>query len=83
MRIRRFFGHSENAVRGQIRIAISTYLLAAILRKRLKIDRSMAEILHIFNAVQFENIPISMLFDKNSSVKINPVSLKGPFLPSF
>ena len=83
LRVKRFFGQSENAVRSQIWVAICTYLLVAILRKRLKIDRSMSEILHIFNLVQFENISIFTLLDENSSFKINSNFTKGPFLPGF
>ena len=83
LRVKRFFGQSENAVRSQIWISICTYLLVAILRKRLKIDRPMAEILHIFNLVQFENTPIITLFgdDSNTSAPSDPI--KTPFLPGF
>ena len=83
LRVKRFFGQSENAVRSQIWISICTYLLVAILRKRLKIDRPMAEILHIFNLVQFENTPIITLFgdDPNTSAPSDPI--KTPFLPGF
>jgi len=83
LRVKRFFGQSENAVRSQIWVAICTYLLVAILRKRLKINRPMAEILHIFEMVQFENIPLFTLLDENSNIKITPDSAKGPFLPGF
>ena len=38
LRIKRFFGTSENAVKSQVRIAVSTYLLVAIAKKRLKLD---------------------------------------------
>lgn len=83
LRVKRFFGQSENAVRSQIWVAICTYLLVAILRKRLKINRPMAEILHIFEMVQFENIPLFTLLDENSNFKITHDPAKGPFLPGF
>ena len=83
LRVKRFFGQSENAVRSQIWVAICTYLLVAILRKQLKIDRSMAEILHIFEMVQFENIPLFTLLGENPTFKINPNPTKAPFLPGF
>ena len=83
LRVKRFFGQSENAVRSQIWVAIDVYLLVAILRKRLKIDRPMAEILHIFNVVQFENIPIFTLLDKTSTLKMKLDPTKDPFLPGF
>ena len=83
LRVKRFFAQSENAVRSQIWVAVCAYLLAAILRKRLKINRPMAEILHIIEMAQFENIPLFTLLDENSNFKITPDPAKGPFLPGF
>lgn len=83
LQIKRFFGHNENAVRSQLWIAIDVYLIVAILRKELEIDRSMTEIQQIFNLVQFENIPIKTLFGKISPTQ-NSIDLnKSPFLPRF
>ena len=48
LRIKAFFGTSENAVKTQIWTAISIYVLVAIVKKQLQIDRSLAEILQIF-----------------------------------
>lgn len=83
LRIKTFYGHSENAVYLQIWIAISVYLLVAILRKELKIDRSMSEILQIFSAFQFTNIPIKKLFDNESELSNTPEDDSRPFLPGF
>lgn len=68
LRIKTFFGQSKNAVRIQIWIAIIVYLLVAILRKRLDIDRPMSEILQIFNVIPFENMPVFRLFCKNNDI---------------
>ena len=58
LRIKTFFGTSENAVKTQIWIAISTYVLVAIIKKRLKIELSLYTILQIFSVSVFEKIPI-------------------------
>ena len=54
LRIKAFYGTSENAVSTQIRIAISVYVLVAILKKELKLDRSLGEILQILSLTLFE-----------------------------
>ena len=54
LRIKVFFGESENAVKTQIWIAISVYVLVAILKKELKLDRSLGEILQILSITLFE-----------------------------
>ena len=58
LRITSFFGTSENAVKTQIWIAISTYVLIAILRKRLAIDRNLYTILQILSLSLFEKVPV-------------------------
>ena len=57
-----FFGHSENAVKTQIWIAISAYLLIAIFKKKFKLENSLGEILHFFSGVLFEQMPIQQAF---------------------
>jgi len=64
LRIKAFFGTSENAVKTQIWIAISIYVLVAIVKKQLNIDRSLAEILQIFNICLFEKVDIIQLLTK-------------------
>jgi len=54
LRIKSFFGTSINAVKTQIWIAISIYVLVAIIKKELKIQRSLAEILQILSILLFE-----------------------------
>ena len=64
MRIKTFFGTSENAVKTQIWIAVSVYVLVAIIKKRLKIETSLYNILHVFSLTLFEKIPLIQLLDK-------------------
>lgn len=61
LRIKAFFGTSENAVKSQIWIAVSTYLLVAILKKRLDIDNSLYNLLQILSLTLFERTPIKQL----------------------
>ncbi|HMD14377.1 MAG TPA: IS4 family transposase [Bacteroidota bacterium] len=58
LRIKAFYGTSENAVKTQIWIAISVYVLVAIVKKKLKLDRSLYTILQILSVTQFEKTPI-------------------------
>lgn len=59
LRIKSFYGTSQNAVKSQIWIAVSTYLLVAIVKKELRIDLPLYTILQILSLVQFEKTPIS------------------------
>jgi hypothetical protein len=61
LRIKSFFGTSENAVKTQIWIAISTYVLIAIVKKRLHLDHSLHEILRVLNLNMFETTTIPAL----------------------
>jgi len=58
LRIKAFFGTSENAVKTQIWIAVSAYVLVAIVRKRLKIEASLYQLLQVFSVTLFEKTPI-------------------------
>jgi hypothetical protein len=57
LRIKHFFGRSPNAIKTQIWIAISTYVLVAIVKRELKLDRSLYEILQILSITLFEKTP--------------------------
>lgn len=61
LRIEVFWGYNANAVKTQICIAISTFLLVAIMKKKLKIERNLYEILQILSVSQFEKTPINTL----------------------
>ena len=58
LRIKNFFGTSENAVKAQIWIAVSIYVLVAIIKKRMKIDLTLYTILQILSITLFEKMPI-------------------------
>ena len=58
LRIKAFYGTSENAVRTQVWIAISVYVLVAIVKKELRLPRSLYEILQILSVVLFEKTPV-------------------------
>ena len=61
LRIKAFYGTSQNAVKTQIWIAISVYLLVAILKKELDIDRSLGQILQILSITLFEKVYIDQV----------------------
>ena len=58
LRIKAFYGTSENAVKTQIWIAVSVYVLVAIVRKRLGLEASLYQTLHILSVTLFEKAPI-------------------------
>jgi len=66
LRIKAFYGTSENAVKTQIWIAVSIYVLVAIIRKRLALDASLYQILQIFSVTLFEKTPILQVFQDGS-----------------
>lgn len=71
LRIKAFYGTSDNAVRTQIWIAVSVYVLVAIIRKRLGLEMSLYQILQIFSITLLEKMPISCVleaFDSHSGL---------------
>ena len=58
LRIKRFFGTSENAVKSQIWIAVSVYVLVAIVKKRMNVDATLYTLLQIFSLTLFEKMPL-------------------------
>ena len=58
LRIKQFYGTSENAVKTQIWIAVSVYVLVAIVKKRLDLDASLYTLLQILSVTLFEKMPI-------------------------
>ena len=62
LRIQRFFGNSENAVKTQIWTAVATYVLVAIARKRLNLSLSLHGMLQILSVTPFERTPLFQLF---------------------
>jgi len=81
LRIKAFYGSSENAVRTQIWIAISVYLLVAILKRRLHLDLSLYTMLQILSLTLFEKSPISQVFSQPPLTTELPDSHNQPCLP--
>jgi len=69
LRIKAFYGTSENAVKTQIRIAVSVYVLVAIVRKRLMLPISLYRILQILSVTLFEKTPILQALQPSDSQK--------------
>ena len=79
LKIKTFFGNSTNAVYSQIWIAISTYLLVAIMKKRLNLDHELYKILQVLSVCIFEKTTVSQLFENyiyNLEDEHNPNQLK-------
>jgi hypothetical protein len=75
LRIKSFYGTSENAVKTQIWIAISVYVIVAILKKQLRLPHSLYTILQVLSVSAFEKIPLYQLFTRTNYKTENPMSL--------
>jgi hypothetical protein len=65
LRIKHFFGTSDNAVKTQVWISICVYVLIAIVRKELRLEYSLSQILQILSVNVFEQVPLAELVAKN------------------
>ncbi len=75
LRIKKFYGTSENAVKVQIWTAVSVYVLVAIIKKRLNLDASLYTLLQVFSVTLFEKITLNKdLFDTNHILEDDMVS---------
>jgi hypothetical protein len=83
LRIKRFLGTSENAVKSQIWIAVSVYVLVAIVRKRLNLDASLYTLLQILSVTLFEKMPLQQAFTTSASSKNQGDSPSQLFLFDF
>ena len=72
LRIKAFFGTSENAVKTQIWSAVCVYVLVAIVKKRLTIKASLYEILQILSLTLFEKVPILQFFSNAPPQSFDP-----------
>lgn len=81
LRIKAFYGTSENAVKTQIWIAVSVYVLIAIIKKRLELSHSLHTILQVFSISVFEKMPIQQAFA--GDLENNPESEIGNQLDLF
>jgi transposase len=83
LRIKAFYGTSENAVKTQIWIAVSVYVLVAIVRKRLGLEVSLYQILQILSVALFEKTPILQAFQAPDSQDNLPISANQLILFDF
>jgi len=67
LRIKAFFGTSQNAVKTQIWIAVSVYVPVAIVRKQLRLEISLYQILQILSVTLFEKTPLLQVFQPTDS----------------
>ena len=70
MRKKSFYGTSENAVKTQIWIAVSVYVFVPIIKKRLKIETALYDILHVLSLTRFEKISLIQLLDKSDNYRV-------------
>ena len=75
LRIKAFFGTSENAVKTQIWIAITVYVLVAIVKKRLNVEASLYTILQILSLTLFEKTPLDQLLMETEPDIIRPQNI--------
>jgi uncharacterized protein DUF4372/DDE family transposase len=76
LHIKSFYGTSDNAVKTQVWVAISVYVLVAIVKKELKVDRSLGEILQILSLTLFEKTPIFQALSEPKGQDPEPPSPK-------
>ncbi len=76
LRIKAFYGTSDNAVRTQIWIAVCVYVLIAILKKELQLPQSLHRILQVLSVSAFEKVPIYQLLARNTFPESSYVSFK-------
>jgi hypothetical protein len=83
LRIKAFYGTSQNAVRTQIWTAIAVYLLVAVLKKRLRLEASLYTILQILSLTLFEKMPVSQALSQLPPANNPPNIHNHPCLPGF
>jgi transposase len=76
LRIKRFYGTSENAVKSKIWIAVSVYVLIAIIKKRLNLQPSLYTLLQVLSVTVFEKMPLQQAFSDNEYVFEDAMSAK-------
>ena len=82
LRIKRFYGTSENAVKTQIWIAVTVYVLVAIVKKQLRLDASLYTLLQIISVTVFEKMPLQQALIESALASIpitgaNQLNLSG------
>ena len=74
LRIKHFFGNSDNAVKTQVWIAVCVYVLVAIVRRELGLELSLTQMLQILSVNAFEQVPLAELFAKSLTQSDPPTS---------
>jgi hypothetical protein len=74
LRIKRFYGTSENAVKTQVWIAVSVYVLVAIIKKELQLDASLHTLLQILSVTLFEKMPLQQALAELPGIALEPES---------
>jgi hypothetical protein len=82
LRIKKFYGYSDNAVKTQLWIAVCDYLLIAILKKNLKIEMTLNQMLQILSISLFEKEEISYLFKTTQGEETKVISNQGKLFES-
>jgi len=72
LRIKAFYGTSLNAVTTQVWTAVATYVLVALVKKRLALEQSLYTILQVLNLVLYEKMPILQVFSNTHNISIEP-----------
>ena len=83
LRIKAFYGTSENAVKTQVWVAVCVYVLVAILKKELRLERSLGEILQILSLTLFEKTPILQVLSQSAGAISDPTAQKQLSLFTF
>ena len=83
LRIKNFYGTSDNAVRTQVWIAIAVYVLVALLKKRLELSLSLHAMLQILSLTLFEKTPLLQVFSEPDMLTTHPDHHNQPCLPGF
>jgi len=83
LKIEVFWGYSVNAVKTQICVALCAFLLVAIMKKKLNINRNLYEILQILSVSQFEKTPVNIILSEMELHNFNEHFLKQPSLFNF
>ncbi len=73
LRIKHFLGNTPNAVKTQLWIAVSTYVLVAIMKRELQIQRSLYEILQILGITLFEKTPLFKALSEQAVPKLENI----------
>ena len=81
LKVKRFYGTSENAVKTQLRAAVSVYVLVAILRRQLGIEMPLSRVLQILSVTPFERMALTELLSPTDSAPDGGPATQLPLFP--